>query len=328
MVAGVDRGKDMDISDEMLIADAAAWIARLQRGDRTRATEAAFHEWLSDPAHARAYARVADVWEIIPGAAQSLEKSGRSSGVRPIVRGALVAIAAAVLAVVGLVAIYLTRTQGYHTAIGQQQVLTLADESRVALNTDSRLTVDYSSKERRVTLDRGEALFEVAQSTDRAFIVQAGDTEVRALGTKFDVRRSDGRVIVVLLEGKVEVTNKPPVLAKAVRVATLSPGQRLTLGTDDGVTAVDRPNVEAATAWRRGEVMFEDAKLSEAVAEMNRYARVRVTLADPELESLRVSGVFESQGAEEFAESMAVLHHLRIERQANALILSATAPRR
>jgi transmembrane sensor len=316
----------MDISDEMLIADAAAWIARLQRGDRTRATEAAFHEWLNDPAHARAFAQVADVWEIIPGAAQSREKSGRSGSFRPVVRGALVA--AAVLAVVALGAMYLTRTQGYHTAIGQQQVLTLADESRVALNTDSRLTVDYSNKERRVTLDRGEALFEVAQSTDRAFIVQAGDTEVRALGTKFDVRRSDGRVIVVLLEGKVEVTNKPPVLAKPVRVATLSPGQRLTLGTDDGVTTVDRPNVEAATAWRRGEVMFEDAKLSEAVAEMNRYARIRVTLADPELENLRVSGVFESQGAEEFAESMAVLHHLRMERQGNALILSATAPRR
>jgi transmembrane sensor len=314
----------MDVSDEMLIADAAAWIARLQRGDRTRATEAAFHEWLSDPAHAQAFARVADVWEIIPGAAQSLEGRTHSGGVRP-VRIALAA--AAVLAVIALGAMYLTRTQGYHTAIGQQQVLTLADETRVALNTNSRLTVDYSSKERRITLDRGEALFEVAQNADRAFIVQAGDTEVRALGTKFDVRRSDGRVIVVLLEGKVEVTNKPPVLAKPVRVATLSPGQRLTLGTDDGVTAVDRPNVEAATAWRRGEVMFEDATLSEAVAEMNRYARVHVTLADPELESLRVSGVFGSQGAEEFAASMAALHHLQIERQGNALILTKTAPR-
>lgn len=310
----------MDISDEMLIADAAAWVARLQRADRTRATEAAFQEWLSDPAHAQAFARVTDVWEIIPGAAQSLEGRGRSGGVGP-VRAALAA--GGVLALTALGAMYLTGTQGYHTAVGQQQVLTLADETRVELNTDSRLTVDYSSKQRLVTLDRGEALFEVAQNANRAFIVRAGDTEIRALGTKFDVRRSDGRVIVVLLEGKVEVTNKPPVLVRPVRVATLTPGERLTLGTDDGETAVDRPNVEAATAWSRGEVMFEDATLSAAVAEMNRYARIRLMLADPQLERLRVSGVFESQGTEEFAESIAALHHLQIEHQGNALILTS-----
>jgi transmembrane sensor len=146
---------------------------------------------------------------------------------------------------------------------------------------------------------------------------------VRALGTKFDVRRERGRVIVVLLDGKVEITKRVPALAKALRVATLTPGERATVG--NGAAAIDRPNVEAATAWRRGEAMFEDATLPEAVAEMNRYARVHVMLADPELESLRVSGVFESQSAEEFAESMAALHHLHLERRGNALILSAPA---
>ena len=177
-------------------------------------------------------------------------------------------------------------------------------------------------------LDRGEALFEVTKNSKRAFIVQAGDTEVRAVGTKFDVRRSDGRVIVVLLEGKVEITSEPQLLSRPVPVATLMPGERLTFGTDDGVAAVDHPNVDAATAWRRGEVMFDDATLSEAIAEMNRYARIHVTLGDPSLESLRVSGVFESQSAVEFAESIAALHHLQIERQGNALILTGTTARR
>ena len=193
-------------------------------------------------------------------------------------------------------------------------MVTLADETRVALNTDSRLTVRYTSRERRVMLDRGEALFEVTKNTRRAFIVQAGDTEIRAVGTKFDVRRSDGRVIVVLLEGKVEVTSQPQLLSKPVPWPP-SPGERLRFATDGGVAAIDRPNVDAATAWRRGDVMFEDATLSEAVAEMNRYAQIHVTLGDPDLKRLRISGVFESRSAVEFAESIAALHHLQIERQ-------------
>jgi transmembrane sensor len=310
----------MDISNEVVLADAAAWIARLQRADRTRATEAAFHEWLKDPAHARAFEQVADLWEILPGAAR-FESSGARVDRSRLLR---CLAAASVIALIALgVTIFYEHSPGYRTAIGQQQVLTLSDETRVALNTDSRLSVNYSSTERRVSLDRGEALFEVTKNPNRAFIVQAGDTEVRALGTKFDVRRSDGRVIVVLLEGKVEITSRHQAHSEPVRVVTLSPGERLVLATDKGATAVDRPNVEAATAWRRGEVMFEDATLSEAVEEMNRYARIQVTIANPQLESLRVSGVFESQSAEEFAETVAALHHLQIEHQGNALILTA-----
>ena len=133
---------------------------------------------------------------------------------------------------------------------------------------------------------------------------------------------------MVLLEGKVEITNEAQVLSKPVPVATLTPGERLTFGTDDGVAAVDRPNVDAATAWRRGDVMFEDATLSEAVAEMNRYAQIHVVLGDSDLEGLRVSGVFESQSAVEFAESIAALHHLQIERQGDALILIRSTARR
>ncbi len=316
----------MDFSTDVVMADAAAWIARLQRADRTQATEAAFHEWLKDPAHARAFARVADLWEIIPGAAQ-LRAARAPPERQPLVRRLLLPAGVAAALAIGIT-MYLAWLPAYRTAVGQQQVLTLADDTRVALNTDSHLTVNYSARERRVKLDRGEALFEVTKNKDRAFIVQVGDTEVRAVGTKFDVRRNDGRVIVVLLEGEVEITTRPQSLPKPVVVANLTPGERLTFGAKEGVAAVDHPNVDATLAWRRGEVMLDDAPLSEAVAEMNRYARVPVALGDPALENLRVSGVFESQSVLEFAQSVAALHHLQIERQENALILIPASPRR
>ena len=99
----------MDISNEVVLADAAAWIARLQRSDRTRATEAAFHEWLKDPAHAEAFARVTDLWEIIPGAAQLLESSARTRKAR------LAGRALAATGIIGVIAVgatmYLARSR-------------------------------------------------------------------------------------------------------------------------------------------------------------------------------------------------------------------------
>src|SRR5580692_464665 len=149
----------MDFSTDVVMADAAAWIARLQRADRTQATEAAFHEWLKDPAHARAFARVADLWEIIPGAAQL--RAARAPPERePLLRRLLLPAGVAAALAIGIT-MYLAWLPAYRTAVGQQQVLTLADDTRVALNTDSHLTVNYSARERRVKLDRGEALFEV-----------------------------------------------------------------------------------------------------------------------------------------------------------------------
>src|SRR5882672_7921497 len=60
-------------ADDVVIAEAAAWIARLQSSERTAAAEAAFREWLTaDPLHARAFSRATDVWEIIAGAARGI----------------------------------------------------------------------------------------------------------------------------------------------------------------------------------------------------------------------------------------------------------------
>src|SRR5690625_7021307 len=60
-----------DIVEDIHLAEASAWLARLQGPMRSAAVEEAFRAWLAgDPAHARAYARVADIWDVIPGAAR------------------------------------------------------------------------------------------------------------------------------------------------------------------------------------------------------------------------------------------------------------------
>jgi len=95
----------------------------------------------------------------------------------------------------------------YSTAPGERRTLTLTDGSTVELNARSRIRVAYSSTGRDVELLEGQALFKVARSPSRPFVVHSGDSSVRAVGTQFDVNRSHGAMIVTVVEGRVAVTN-------------------------------------------------------------------------------------------------------------------------
>jgi transmembrane sensor len=318
--------RDNEIIAEVTLAEAAAWLTRLQAPDRTAATEAAFQDWLREPAHERAFARATDAWEIIPGAARLGEALAATDRMAPARRRGsrrlAMAIAASVVlaVVVGGTGAWLARDPVYTTRVGEQQVFTLSDGSRVALNTGSHLVVDFTKAERRVRLERGEAMFEVTKNPDRPFIVQAGEERVRVLGTTFTVRNDGRKVAVVLVEGRVEVTRETPRQSRPAPVAVLAPGERLTVRADAGA-AIDRPRVEAVTAWRRGEVMFDATPLLDAAAELNRYGGTQVQVGDPTLASLRLSGVFQTHDPTEFARVAAELYDLHADREGDRIVL-------
>lgn len=308
----------MSRADSRASAEAAMWLARLQGDARTPAREAAFKDWLAaDPAHQSAFEKATDIWAALPGAAQLLDAPApRAATVVPI-RGrrwpvVQLALAASVVLAIGLgLFMMLARPAAYSTAVGEQKVATLEDGSRIALNTDSSVEVRYNPAERLVELDRGEAMFEVAHNAARPFIVRAGDKQVRAVGTSFVVRREGETVIVTLLQGKVAVTDIRPAAVKPP-TTYLNPGDRLRAPVE-GPAQIDAQPADVATAWRRGQAMFADTPLADAVTELNRYGGPRLVVDDPRLAGLRISGVFATNDTGEFARAVAALHGLRVE---------------
>jgi transmembrane sensor len=310
---------ELDITAEMALAEAAAWLTELQDKGRTAASEAAFREWLeADPAHARAFARVTDVWDVLPGAVAFEDQTEYAPPRRRSWAYAMAASVALMLGIGGYAAF--DRNPVYETPRGQQRALALTDGSHIALNTDSMVEVDYSADERRVRLDRGEVLFNVAKNAKRPFIVEAGDEEIRAVGTSFVVRRdAGGKVSVTLLQGVVKVTRRAQATAAVQPPAVLQPGERLTMNATQ--IALDRPRLEAITAWRAGNVMFDDQPLSDAVVEFNRYGTTQIVLQDPRLGSLRISGIFDANAPQQFAELAASIHGLRVSHEGDRLEL-------
>ncbi|HWX66756.1 MAG TPA: FecR family protein [Rhodanobacter sp.] len=306
-----------DIIEELVLAEASAWLARLQGPARTAAAEAAFKSWLAaDASHARAFTRVTDTWDIIPGAARLSVGATAPRARRPRQRLLLAAAACfACLLIAGAGSWFYLRDPVYRTAIGEQRTVTLSDGSYVTLNTDTELTVSYRKGVRRLRLHHGEAMFDVAKNPQRPFIVQTSAAQVRALGTVFDVRSDPDRIAVYLIKGRVEVSQRKASRSQIqlAQATVLSPGERITLSAH-AKQILDRPNAAEITAWRQGEVMFDNATLAEAIAELDRYGDSHVQLGDPALAPLRVSGVFAIRDPGEFASTIAQLHGLKVAR--------------
>lgn len=174
----------------------------------------------------------------------------------------------------------------FETGVGEQRDVLLADGSRIALNTDTALTVHYSAGSRRIELQRGEALFTVKHDATRPFDVAAGKTLTRAIGTEFNVDMRRSHVTVSVLEGVVRVSGP------LVPVAALARGQALEFSPKEQRLRAEKADIKRIDAWRTRRLEFSDTPLAEAVEEFNRYSTTRVVIGTAGLESVRVSGVF------------------------------------
>jgi transmembrane sensor len=317
----------LHIDEDIAIAEASAWLTRLQGAARSPAMESAFRLWLAEnAANARAFARVSDTWEIIPGAAcWDAARADTPFASRRRQRHTLfVAVAACVafvLVVAGVVGFQL-RAPVYQTSIGEIRSVTLTDGTRVTLNADTRLRVLYRKAERRIQLERGEAEFDDIENPQRPFVVQAAGYQVRALGTLFDINSAPGHLDVTLIKGRVDVSRTAPANGKPAPSPTvLSPGERLVI-RGDGRTMIDHPSLEAITAWQRGQAVFNDVPLIDAIAEINRYGGTPIRIADPALEQIRVSGVFPIHDPGEFANAISSLRHLHFVRSPKSIAIT------
>lgn len=288
--------------------EAAAWHDRL--GARSVSTETLeeFFAWRAEPANAEAYGRVEKIWAVsgrlgddprIREAVEAAMSRGGGLGLRERYRRTLFAVAAgaAVLALALAGWFWMDSRSLVSTAVGEQRVLQLADGSMVRLDTGSAVRVRMGADERRIELERGQALFTVSPDPARPFVVDAGSAEVVAVGTVFDVRRLEGGVRVTLVEGAVDVR------AEGAPPARMRAGQQAQV-TAAGVStrAVD---AEKATSWTDGRLVFEDAPLASAVAEVNRYLAEPVVLGDAAIGEVPVSGVFRTGDRAAFASAAA-----------------------
>lgn len=209
------------------------------------------------------------------------------------------------------------------TRLGEIRRITLADGSEVILDTDTLMSVDYREDERELRLEHGRARFEVARES-RPFVVEAGDSEVVARGTVFDISVLEpDEVRVHLLRGKVEVRRRQEGPRRdMIHLAVLQPGEEMLLEDDAAPVRPPKPRTEPVSDWPSGSIDFAHSTLGEVIATANRYSVTKIRLAAPEMERLPASGVFRVDDPDRLAKSLALLFTLEVARAPGEIILS------
>lgn len=300
---------------------AAAWFARLQAGDVSLHERRDFQRWLNaDARHADAWNAVGATWNDLSSveddpafaALRADALSIDASRPRLLSRRNLGLAAASVVALAGVATFGWRRRADdegaapvvdepvFTTAVGERSTFRLADNSVVTLSTDSAVRVNHWGRERRLTLLRGQAYFQVAKDKTRPFIVAAGDKSVTAVGTAFDVRLEPGKLSVTLVEGRVRIAGASP---KGPRQVEMSAGSRF-VAVDRADWTIAAVDTAKESAWLQGRLVFDGEPLSAVVAEMNRFSARKLDVSDPTLAATPVSGVFKTGQVDAFAAAL------------------------
>jgi transmembrane sensor len=313
---------------------AALWAIRRDAAELDAAARSELEAWLAvDERHAGALLRAEAALayldrgralggKIADEEQRQSEPPAAAHGVRPRFgrRGILAASAGAIAAAFTGYTILGRQPDTITTALGEVRRVPLADGSIASVNTASRIAFAVRDARREVSLEDGEAWFQVAHDEKKPFVVAAGQVRVQAIGTAFSMRRHQEGVDVLVTEGVVEAwivgheTRRTRIAAGSMSfVANKSP---------DIVTSDASREIERTLAWRNGELVLNGQTLAYAAAELNRYNRRKLVIEDDRLGRETLVGYFQTEQPEKFARAAAAMLGADIEIEGDTIRLS------
>lgn len=328
--------------DDIILKEAASWHEKIAAGDADMADLDALSDWLeASPAHRAAYNALdlmqQDLMTVSddaspPNQAENTDDAASNVIAFPVKRRRMLAAVASIAAVLLLTVWGLPeiRQPGPENAVVEyaagedlRRTVKLEDGSVVELNQGSLIRVAMDASERRVKLVQGEAIFSVTKAPERPFLVDAGSSKIRVVGTEFNVLRLEGGTEVTVTEGIVEVrpvTEQTEPIRPAAH--TLTAGQQLRHSTASRETVVAEVDPRQVTAWREGILIYDNTPLSEVFADLERYMDLPIEV-ELDVTGLAFSGVLNIDNT---AEALLLLERslpISIRRTGSAIIVSA-----
>ena len=243
------------------------------------------------------------------------------SGVRPNSRRNLVAIACSLLvvAIVGYFGYLRYAAESTElitkTALpGEKSIVTLADGSKVYLNSGSSISFPkiFDQSAREIMLE-GEAFFEVVRNPKQPFIVTTGDIVTRVLGTSFNIEAfSDDDIKVSVATGRVQVSqgNKDSQEGSSQTIF-LDPSQQVTYQNHH--FTLSYVDIENATAWKSNTLRFDETPLSTVGVVLSRWYGVTISFDNADIVNCRINGQFKGQQLEEVLRSIRYMYNIEYE---------------
>jgi|SaaInl5LU_22_DNA_1037371.scaffolds.fasta_scaffold03971_3 transmembrane sensor len=324
---------------------ACEWVAKLDRGNLSHEEKTQLSDWLtSDPQHRIALADQMAEWSemdllselthlaIAPAKLTWVDQFNSVFGWNkpaPYMAGLVVLASVGFFAVTGPITFTPADSSqiglavvdlGLETAVGERISESLPDGSVVHINTTSAAEVSYSQDQRSVQLMEGEAFFNVASELDRPFVVYAGETSIRAVGTAFAVHLIDGAVQVSVTEGTVEFSTGGQTHLVSADPSFLDPESaafakgNVALYSGENVSLNTQPLdlLERRLAWHSGMLEFKGDSLDQIIEQVSRYTEAEIEILDEDIRDVRLGGYFRIGDIEGLASALEVGFNIQV----------------
>ena len=339
---------------------ACLWISRMDRGLSPIEKKELVIWCNQNTIHHRTLLEMASYWDDISVLNElsglfPLEKAKKSSNILPAIA---LAASVAIISLFSINAILnksflpflpsldeqaLTQTQTLMTPIGEHNSFTMSDGTHIQLNTNSIVEVAYTPSFRQLTLVQGEARFDVAKDKSRPFTVTSGEKSFTALGTIFNVQKSDesemelmvteGRVLITKANEALEIIKQTLLTANEKTPQSELPGILVISGekamivkhSEPPVRKVSLDQVQRDLAWQQGMLIFDGEPLSKALLEVSRYTSSQFKILDADVGDIKVSGYFKANDIDGLLASLNSNFNISYSKSADSTISLALA---
>jgi len=273
--------------------ETADWILRLQSQDLNLEDRQAFEDWLkADPKNRQSF----EAAQSLMGNAEAV-LHGQNDFAKDLTSGEghlpLKSTLAAFMVLIAGTGIFyavdgpLRLKADVISGPDETRLLTLADGSSVLLNASSAVAYTLTARERKISLLKGEAFFTVAPDKARPFTVFAQGAKTTAVGTAFDINIGRETADVTVTEHAVMIEAE-----KANTPIRIEEGHQVSYSPNGQISPVKPVDLNAALAWRRGELVVDGASLAFVASELGRHFSGRIFITSKDLSERRVSGRF------------------------------------
>jgi len=317
---------------------AAQWVIRMTESpDSLSAAEFdAFQAFIAEPVNAQEFHAISNVAALTadlqdPDRARLTEWARNYTQVssRSRVFKGMWAAAATLLVVVFVGLFYAEQHQWfgespYVTRTGEMKSVTFKDGSVAFLNTKTELRWIGTGNERRVAFLEGEALFEVVHDAKRPFTVVLDNSEIRVLGTRFNVyRKPSGETTVTTIEGAVEVRGYAKGSATPVWSRAIHANEEIGYRPMGLVNELHATQAQEAVLWRSSVYRFHDQRIEDVLNELGRYTEQPIAISDPVTANTLVTGTFPTSDATDALNMLKTVAPIEWRRKGGGFVVEA-----
>lgn len=334
MTGSIPTHLNLQQADLDRMAAAADWLVRLHDAPGDEVLAVAWLQWCEeDPRNLQEFRAAQSVWQAANPSAPPLPEPVLSPP-PPVEhlfnRRTWLGLAATVLVAVAVGSTFYLRSgddellQSYATPIAGTGSSVLPDGSRVELGADSRITTRYTAKQRSISVDFGEAYFLVAKDPARPFLVDAGDMKVTAVGTAFNVRRNNDRVVIAVSEGTVQLDNNSESTdntAQSKGATPLVAGQQAIYSSDSRTMTIAQIKAADVASWRSGVLKYMHEPLGSVAQDLSRYHNKRIIISDARLSAMPFTGTVFSTRIDDALNALESVFPLQVQERGDAIEL-------